>query len=249
MCGRYAITTAPEAMRRMFGYPEQPNFPPRYNVAPTQPIPVVVTDGEARRFRLMRWGLIPAWVKDPRKFTLIINARSEGITEKPAFKNAFRRRRCLIPADGYYEWQSLADGKQPLFIHAADGQPFAFAGVFETWAGPDGEEVDTVAIITAAATGQLAALHDRVPVTLDRSDYARWLDCADELALDDVLALLRAPPPGEFVWHPVSRDVNKVANDAPHLTAPLSPEQIAAGAAATPPSDLARDSMSPASFT
>ena len=108
MCGRFVITSPPEALRRIFGYLEQPNFPPRHNVAPTQPVPVVIIENGARHFRLMRWGLIPSWVKDPRQFTLLINARSETVLEKPAFKNAIRRRRCLIPADGYYEWQVLS---------------------------------------------------------------------------------------------------------------------------------------------
>jgi len=118
MCGRFVITSAPEALRQLFGYLEQPNFPPRYNVAPTQPIPVVMTEN-GRHFRLMRWGFWPAWVKDPRKFTLLINARAESVKEKPAFKNAIRRRRCLIPADGYYEWQSFGSSKRPYFIIAA----------------------------------------------------------------------------------------------------------------------------------
>src|ERR1700761_8629646 len=134
MCGRFVITSSPEALRQLFGYPEQPNFPSRYNISPTQPIPVVIGEVE-RHFRLMRWGLWPAWVKDPRKFTLLINARAETVTEKPAFKNAIRRRRCLIPADGYYEWRPTKDGKRPYFIHRGDGQPFAFAAVAENWIG------------------------------------------------------------------------------------------------------------------
>src|ERR1041385_491587 len=115
MCGRYAITSAPEAIRRLFGYEEQPNFPPRYNVAPTQPVPVVrLVDGK-RHFSLVRWGLIPAWVKDPRGFSLLINARGESVTEKPAFRNAMRRRRCLFPADGFYEWRAVGKEKRPYY--------------------------------------------------------------------------------------------------------------------------------------
>src|SRR6516165_1738559 len=124
MCGRYAITTAPEAMRALFRYPEQPNFPPRYNIAPTQPVPIVrLHDGE-RQFALMRWGLIPAWVKDPRGFALLHVARSESVNEKPAFRNAMRRRRCLVPADGFYEWQAGATSgpKQPYFVRAKRGE-------------------------------------------------------------------------------------------------------------------------------
>ena len=145
MCGRFVITSAPAALRQLFGYVEQPNFPPRYNVAPTQPIPVVLVENGARHFRLMRWGLLPGWVKDPKGFTLLINARSETVLEKPAFKRAIRRRRGLIPADGYYEWKAVDGRKQPFFIHRADGAPLGFAAVFETWAGPNGEELDTVA--------------------------------------------------------------------------------------------------------
>ena len=115
MCGRFVITSPPAALRQIFGYLDQPNFPPRYNIAPTQPIPVVIIENGVRHFRLMRWGLLPAWVKDPRKFTLLINARAETVLEKPAFKNAIKRRRCLIPADGYYEWQASGTAQAAAF--------------------------------------------------------------------------------------------------------------------------------------
>ena len=174
MCGRYVIASSPEALRRLFGYSEQPNFPPRYNVAPTQPVPVVVLENGARQFRLMRWGFLPSWVKDPRTFALIINARAETVLEKPSFRNAIKRRRCLLPADGYYEWQASPARKRPFFIRRRDGEPVALAGVAETWTGPNGEEVDTVAIVTAAASPEMAALHERVPVTIDPPDFDRW---------------------------------------------------------------------------
>ena len=131
MCGRFVITSPPEALRQIFGYLEQPNFPPRHNIAPTQPIPVVIIENGARHFRLMRWGLIPAWIKDPRQFTLLINARSESVTEKPAFKNAIRRRRCLVPADGYYEWHASDGRRRPYFIRRRDADPFGLAGLAE----------------------------------------------------------------------------------------------------------------------
>jgi putative SOS response-associated peptidase YedK len=229
MCGRFVITSAPEALRRLFGYIDQPNFPPRYNVAPTQPVPVVIIGNRARQFRLMRWGFIPAWVKDPRGFALLINARAETVLDKPAFKNAIRRRRCLIPADGYYEWSQAEARKRPYFIHARDGQPFGFAGLAETWIGPNGEELDTVAILTTAASADLAVLHPRVPVTIARSDFDRWLDCAND-EVDAAMALLTAPDEGEFAWHEVSTRVNRTANDDAQLILPISPEQAAAEA-------------------
>src|SRR5258708_38946976 len=123
MCGRYVIISPPEELRRLFGYSEQPNFPARYNIAPTQPVPVVIFENGARHFRLMRWGLLPAWVENPRQFALLINARAETVLEKPAFKNAMKRRRCLHPADGYYEWQTVGKIKQPILIHPIDRQP------------------------------------------------------------------------------------------------------------------------------
>jgi putative SOS response-associated peptidase YedK len=223
MCGRFVITSPPEALRQLFGYLEQPNFPPRFNVSPTQPIPVVFDDN-GRHFRLMRWGLWPAWVKDPRKFTLLINARAETVKEKPAFKNAIQRRRCLIPADGYYEWHSSEGGKRPYFIHHRDGHPIGFAGLAETWIGPNGEEVDTVAIVTAPASADLAVLHHRVPVTIKTADFERWLDCRSDEA-DTVTPLMRGPEVGEFVWHEVSMRVNHVANDDAQLTLPITDEQ------------------------
>jgi putative SOS response-associated peptidase YedK len=226
MCGRFVITSPPAALRQVFGYIEQPNFPPRHNIAPTQPIPVVMVENGVRHFRLMRWGLLPAWVKDPRKFSLLINARAETVQDKPAFRNAIRRRRCLIPADGYYEWQAAEKRKRPYFIHRRDGQPIGLAGLAETWVGPNGEELDTVAIVTAAASPNLAALHHRVPVTIAPGDFASWLDCSDDNA-DAVMALLIPPREGEFVWHEVSTRVNRVANDDEQLILPIKAEQIA----------------------
>ena len=229
MCGRFVITSPPSAVRGVFEYSETPNFPAQHNIAPTQPVAVVLAEQGARHFRLMRWGFIPSWVKNPRTFTLVINARAETIKEKPAFRNAIRRRRCLIPADGYYEWQSVAGQKYPYFIYPRRGGPIGFAGVAETWCGPNGEEVDTVAIITAAAKGGLASLHHRVPVTIAPTQFARWLDCA-EVNADEAASLLVAPADDAFDWHRISREVNRVGNDDPVLIQPLSEQQIAAEA-------------------
>jgi putative SOS response-associated peptidase YedK len=224
MCGRFVITSPPAALRQIFGYIEQPNFPPRHNIAPTQPVPVVIIENGVRHFRLMRWGLLPSWVKDPRNFTLLINARSETVREKPAFKNAIRRRRCLIPADGYYEWQAAGTRKRPYFIHRRDGAPMGLAALAETWMGPNGEELDTVAIVTAAASADLAVLHHRVPVTIGTDDFARWLDCSDDDA-ESVMALMGTPREGQFAWHEVSTRVNRVANDDAQLVLPITEEQ------------------------
>jgi putative SOS response-associated peptidase YedK len=253
MCGRFVITSPPEALRHIFGYEEQPNFPPRHNIAPTQPIPVVILDQGKRHFRLMRWGLVPAWVKDPRNFTLLINARAETVREKPAFKNAIRRRRVLVPADGYYEWQETGGAKRPFFIHRRDGMPLGFAALAETWAGPNGEEVDTVAIVTTAASADLAGLHHRMPVTVAPGDFERWLDCSADDA-SDVMSLLGSPEEGVFVWHEVSRRVNAVANDDAQLTLAISDERRAAEQAsatakkaaprkASPPADDGQGSL------
>ena len=227
MCGRFVITSPPAAIRQAFGYAEQPNFPPRYNIAPTQPIPVVIVENGERHFKLMRWGLVPGWVKDPRQFSLLINARFETGLEKPAFKNAIRRRRCLIPADGYYEWHAADNRKRPYFIHRRDRQPFGLAGLAETWIGPNGEEVDTVAIVTAPANPDLAVLHDRVPVTIAPEHFERWLDGRNNDA-ESVMALLVGPQPGEFAWHEISTRVNRVANDDAQLILPITDEERAA---------------------
>lgn len=226
MCGRYVITSPPAALRHLFGYGEQPNFPPRFNVAPTQPVPVVVRDNGARHFRLMRWGFLPAWVKDPRKFALLINARAETVSDKPSFRAAMRHRRCLLPADGYYEWQASAGRKRPFFIRRRDDRPIGFAGLFETWSGPNGEELDTVAIVTAAAPPDMAVLHDRVPVTIDPQDFEAWLD-TDATDAAAAARLLTAPEPGTLAWDEVSTAVNRVANDGPHLLRPPSLEEAA----------------------
>jgi putative SOS response-associated peptidase YedK len=226
MCGRYVIISTPEAIRALFGYGEQPNFPPRYNVAPTQPVPVVRLHDGKRSFALMRWGLLPSWVKDPKTFPLLINARGESVLEKPAFRNAMRRRRCLIPTDGFYEWQASATPpKRPYFVRAkrgADGTapPLAFAGLYETWTGPNGEELDTAAIITTMANRTLSAVHERMPVFVKPEAFDLWLDCANVEA--DVAAALIAPADEALLEvYEVSTAVNRVANDSAALIAPV----------------------------
>lgn len=221
MCGRYVITSAPEAMRALFGYREQPNFPARYNVAPTQPIPIVrLLDGE-RHLALVRWGLLPSWVKDPKVFTLLINARGETAAEKPAFRAAMRRRRCLIPADGFYEWKAAGERKRPYFVHPRSGGSIAFAGLWETWTGPNGEELDTAAIVTTRANKTLAPIHDRMPVIVPPDAFDLWLDGA---AVDaQTAAALIAPAPDDLLdAYEISTAVNRVANDNPKLLETVS---------------------------
>ena len=216
MCGRYLITSSPEAFRRLFGYLEQPNFPPRYNVAPTQPIPVVRIVEGRRQFALVRWGLIPPWVKDPRKFTLLINARAELVNDKPAFRYPMRRRRCLVPADGFYEWKDEGGRKRPFCVRPRDGEPIAFAGLWETWIGPNGEELETAAIITTNASRDLAVLHDRMPVVVPPAAFDFWLDCRNVDA-PAATSLLAPAVEGLLDAHEVSSAVNRAANDEPSL--------------------------------
>jgi putative SOS response-associated peptidase YedK len=228
MCGRYVIISTPDAIRALFGYAELPNFPPRYNVAPTQPIPIVRLDNGKRAFALMRWGLIPAWVKDPKGFALLLNARGETVLDKPAFRNAVRRRRCLIPTDGFYEWPTAPSAgarRQPYFVRAKkrspDGTapPLAFAGLYETWTGPNGEEIDTAAIVTTRANKTLSAVHDRMPVFVAPEAFDLWLDCAN---VDAETAASLIVPADEALLeiYPVSMAANRVVNDSAALIAP-----------------------------
>ncbi len=157
MCSRYSLTSPPEAVRAYFGYADTPNFPARYNIAPTQPIPVVCVDREgARRFRLMRWGLLPSFVKDPKKFPTLINARSEEVLDKPSFRNAMRWRRCLIPADGFYEWTGPKGKRRPFLLKPKAPKLLAFAGLYERWRDGEGGEVDTVTILTCPANATVS---------------------------------------------------------------------------------------------
>ena len=233
MCGRYAITTAPEAMRQLFGYMEQPNFPARYNIAPTQPVPIVRLHQGQRQFALVRWGLLPAWVKDPKKFSLLHVARGESVNEKPAFRNAMKRRRCLVPADGFYEWSEFGERKRPFFIRAKSAGMIAFAGLWETWEGPNGEEVDSVAIITTPANRLIGAIAERMPAILPAGAFDLWLDCA-AVDAETAAAFLVPTPEAMLEAYPVSTAVNRTANDSPELIAPVSAQELAVPEAPAP---------------
>ncbi|PPD43471.1 MAG: DUF159 family protein [Methylocystis sp.] len=232
MCGRYALTSAPEALKQLFRYPETPNFPPRYNIAPTQPI-AIVTQGRgpggapARRFMLARWGFLPGFAKEPGDFPLIINARSETACDKASFRNAMKRRRCLVPADAYYEWLKLGAGgrkilRKPYLFRRRDGAPLGFAGLWETYAGADGSEIDTACILTTEANAATVAVHDRMPAILEPDDFAAWLDC-DEVPAGEAAALLKPAADDTLEFFEIGPDINKATNMGPRLQEPVAP--------------------------
>ena len=221
MCGRYTLIANAEAIRVLF---EVPAFDarlliPRYNIAPTQPIVVVRRTETGRELLPMRWGFIPATVKDPRVAPLHINARAESIASRPSFRGAFRYRRCLVPASAFYEWQAQARGpKLPFVVRRRDDAPIAFAGIWETWMGADGSEIDTAAIVTTDANDALRGIHSRMPVVIDAEDFETWLAPYTEPSV--LTALLRSAPDDLLTATPVSARVNTVANDDPSLLDP-----------------------------
>ena len=232
MCGRYAITSSPEAMRALFRYREEERFPPRYNVAPTQPVPVVRRVNGEPSFALMRWGLIPSWVKDLHAFSLLVNARGESVNDKPAFRSAMKRRRCLVPADGFYDWKDEGGRRRPYYVRRKGGGPIAFAGLWDTWTGPNGEELDTVCIVTTRANRLLAPIHDRMPVIVPPEAFDLWLDC-DRVDATTAAALIAPAPDALLEAYEVSLAVNRTANDSPALIEPLAAGQGAGAAAGT----------------
>ncbi len=223
MCGRYKIERTPEELRAFFDFEEHPNFPPRYNIAPTQPVPIVRLVAGKRHFELVRWGLVPSWMKEMPK-SVLINARAETIDEKPSFKGGFRHRRCLIPADGFYEWQAREGRpKQPHLIRRKDGAPFAMAGIWDDWLGADGSELESCAIVTTAANDQLSAVHHRMPVILDPKDWDTWLS-NEGTSAKQAEALLRPGPNDLMEAVPVSPRVNKISEDDAGLTQIVDPD-------------------------
>ncbi|MEE9587897.1 MAG: SOS response-associated peptidase [Hyphomicrobiaceae bacterium] len=217
MCSRYSLTSPPEAVRQTFGYRETPNFPPRYNIAPTQPVAIVRRGADGvREFALVRWGLIPSWVKDPGEFRTLINARSETALEKPSFRAGIRHRRCLVPADGFYEWTGPKGNKQPHLIRPRTEGPMAFAGIWEHWMGPDGSELESMAILTTAANETVQPLHDRMPVILEPENFALWLDVRDTPA-KEAAEFLRPANDDLLQTREVSRALNNPRNDGPEV--------------------------------
>jgi len=221
MCGRFTLATPPQIVAEFFELPAVPDLQPRYNIAPTQGVPaVVVTLNEPeRRLQLFRWGLIPASADDPSIGNRMINARAETAAEKPAFREAFRRRRCLVIADGFYEWQKLPKRKQPFYVRMRDAKPFAFAGLWDCWRKGD-EPIRSCTLLTCPPNELVASMHDRMPVILDPNNYAVWLD--PQVTEEELLASLLAPFPAErMTGYPVSTRVNAATQDDPACIEPM----------------------------
>jgi putative SOS response-associated peptidase YedK len=219
MCGRYNLHSPMEDIAAQFEAEVQAEFAPRHNIAPTTAVPVVTAHAAGRIIRLHRWGLVPSWSRDPAQGARMANARMETAADKPAFRGPFRRGRCIIPADCFYEWQARQGGaKQPFCFGAADGALLALAGLCDVWRGPDGP-LATCAILTTSANALMAPIHDRMPALLDRADYAAWLD-PGTLA-DRLKALLRPCPESWLRAWPVGPKVGSVRNEGPELMEPI----------------------------
>ncbi len=221
MCGRFTLTQAPSAIAHNLDLFDLSAFTPRYNIAPTQPVMVArMAPGKAEReLTYLTWGLIPSWAKDPKIGAKLINARAETLSEKPSFRSAFKRRRCLVIADGFYEWQKQATGKQPMYF-SLDRQPFGFAGLWEHWQSADGSEVESCAIITTEANELMRPIHDRMPVILNPQNYDRWLD--PESSSDRIQSLLCPYPAVEMSVYPVSAKVNNPRNEDAECITPIA---------------------------
>lgn len=228
MCGRFTLTTSPDELQAAFDWlkmPPEMSDPdvggPRYNIAPTQPVAVVPNDG-FNRLDYFTWGLIPSWAKDPGIGSRMINARAETLAEKPSFRNAFKRRRCLILADGFYEWQVIPGhkSKQPMYITLEDHRPFAFGGLWEIWKSPDGSEIYSCTIITTEPNPLMATIHNRMPLILPPETYTQWLN-PNEQRPEALQSLLQPYPASQMAAYPVSSLVNSPANDTPELVEPL----------------------------
>lgn len=227
MCGRFALMAPSDQLAMQFNVPETavaalPPSVPRYNIAPTQPVSAIRLDDNGQRdFTFFHWGLIPSWAKDIKIGARMINARSETVTEKPSFRAAFKRRRCLIPADGFYEWQKQGNGKQPMFIHPAAGEerPFALAGLWEVWCDPEGSVLQSCTILTTTPNELMAPIHNRMPVIVEPEDFDLWLN--PEPDPEQGLHLLRPYPAERMAAYPVSTVVNSPRNDVPNCIQPI----------------------------
>ncbi|MGI9402585.1 MAG: SOS response-associated peptidase [Rhizobiaceae bacterium] len=224
MCGRFTLAASPEVVAEFLGLEELEAFPPRYNIAPTQPI-LMAVNGPANKRQgiLVRWGLVPTWVKDPADFTLLINARSETAATKPSFRNAMRHRRTLVPATGFFEWHRPADKKAPkqaYLVKPRNGEIVTFGGLMETWHSADGAEIDSGCILTCESNPEFAQIHHRMPVVIKPEDHEQWLDCMNNEPRD-IAPLMQPVEEGFFEAIAVSDKVNKVANSGPDILEPV----------------------------
>ncbi len=253
MCGRFALIADPKLVEEVFSLLDIDQFPPRYNIAPTQPVLIIrarpsnadpSSNEPNREAMLARWGLLPGWVKDLKGFPTLINARSETAIEKPSFRNAMRRRRVILPASGFFEWKRDAKDKplQAYWVKPKRGHVAAFAALMETWSGPDGSEIDTACVLTTEAKGPIASVHDRMPVLIQPEDFSRWLDCRTQEPRD-VVDLMKGRPDDYAVPIPISDAVNKVANMGAELLNEVTPHPDAA--AAPPAQSPAKKSKKP----
>lgn len=223
MCGRFTLLIPGEELAEHFGLASTPEMIPRYNIAPTQPVAIVRHNMDRNRRELVHvhWGLIPFWAKDPSIGSRMINARSETVAEKPAFRAAYKYRRCIVPASGFYEWQKQNGHKQPHYIHDPEGAPLALAGLWEHWQSADGSELESCTILTTKPNQMMRALHNRMPVILEPADYEIWLQ-SDGTNQDELQHLLRAADEERLQAYPVSTFVNRPQNDDPQCVAPLA---------------------------
>jgi putative SOS response-associated peptidase YedK len=220
MCGRYTLKTPLNVLTERFDIGEAPSsITPSYNIAPTQHVATVLSENGKRKLEMLRWGLIPSWADDPEIGNRMINARAETVAEKPSYRRAFKKSRCLILADGFYEWQKTDSGKQPFHIRLQDGSPFAFAGLWESWDKGDG--IRSCTIITTDANDLVGEVHNRMPVILHPEDYEMWLD-PDFDEREPLTSLLKPFPAEAMEAYPVSRRVNKPSNNEPGVVEPAA---------------------------
>jgi len=212
VCGRFTLTSTPEELALRFELDEPVELAPRYNVAPGQPVLAVRREGGRRRAVPLRWGLVPAWAPDSSIGFRMINARIETLSERPAFREALRTRRCLVPADGFYEWADLGGSKQPYHIALPEGGPFGFAGLWERWSDPSGQDLESCTLVTAPAVPAIREIHPRMPVIVSPLSYEAWLD-PESVPARELLERLLAETPGDFTRHPVSDRVNRAQVD------------------------------------
>jgi putative SOS response-associated peptidase YedK len=223
MCGRFTLTIDPADLQEAFPWLTVPQgITPRYNIAPTQPV-AVVPNNSSHKLDFYIWGLIPSWAKDPEIGNRLVNARAESLAEKPSYRSAYRRRRCLVLTDGFYEWKQIpgSKSKTPIYIQLQSGKPFSFAGLWDLWNSPDGSQIYSCTIITTEPNSLMATIHNRMPVILPSEAYSQWLDPSEQRP-EDLQKFLKPYPAEEMKAFPVSRLVNSPENDTPQCIQPVN---------------------------